>query len=102
MGPQRTYSIRPLSDAAFGAIIIFPPVNLLLLNVRKRQRSLSNSTSASTRRGKARRRKTHQAAEHRENVAGFAEPLETAIGERGNVRRESHAQQIDVVEHAVA
>src|SRR5580704_6412005 len=33
-GAQRTYSIKPSVGSAFGAIIIFPPVNLLLLKER--------------------------------------------------------------------
>ena len=52
--PQRTYSIRPLFTSALGAIIIVPPVNLLLLKVRNKQRRRSNSVSASTRTGNGR------------------------------------------------
>ena len=37
IGPHRTYSIKPSSISALGAIIMVPPVNLLLLKVRKRQ-----------------------------------------------------------------
>ena len=55
MGAQRTYSIRPSLGSAFGAIIILPPVNLLLLKVRKRQRRRSQFVSPSARNGKARR-----------------------------------------------
>src|SRR5450432_1267302 len=35
IGPQRTNSIKPSFTSAFGAIIMVPPVNLLLLKVRK-------------------------------------------------------------------
>src|SRR5579864_2059312 len=55
IGPQRTYSTRPSSTFAFGAIIMVPPVNLLLLNVTKRQRRSSNCSCPSTLVGKGRR-----------------------------------------------
>ena len=35
MGPQCTYSIVPLSIEAWGAIIILPPVYLLLLKANE-------------------------------------------------------------------
>src|SRR6202040_3772116 len=43
IGPQRTYSIRPSVASALGAIIILPPVNLLLLKERKRAGRRSHS-----------------------------------------------------------
>src|SRR3974390_257521 len=49
IGPQRTYSINPSLGSAFGAINIVPPVNLLLLNVKNRQRRSSHSLSSSQR-----------------------------------------------------
>jgi len=55
-GPQRTYSIRPSLVDACGAIIILPPVNLLLLKLKNRQRRRSISASPSARKGNARRR----------------------------------------------
>ena len=55
IGPQRTYSTKPSSISALGAIIIVPPVNLLLLKVRNRQGRLSKSFASSTRTGKGRR-----------------------------------------------
>jgi len=48
-------SISPSSVAASGAIIIVPPVNLLLLKLRKRQGRRSNSLSPATRTGNGRR-----------------------------------------------
>ena len=54
IGPQCTYSIAPLSMAACGAIIILPPVYLLLLKATNRQRRSSRSPSA--RKGNGRRR----------------------------------------------
>src|SRR5438270_7758329 len=57
MGPHRTYSTRPSFVSALGAIIIVPPVNLLLLKVRNKQRRRSNSVSPFTRTGNARRLK---------------------------------------------
>src|SRR5580704_729775 len=48
-GLQRTYSIWPSVGSAFGAIIIFPPVNLLLLKVRKRHGRRSQSAASPTR-----------------------------------------------------
>src|SRR5208283_3170372 len=53
--PQRTYSISPSSVRASGAIIIVPPVNLLLLKVKNRQRRRSNSSCSFTRTGNGRR-----------------------------------------------
>src|SRR5579875_156309 len=49
MGLQRTYSIFPSQASARGAIIIFPPVNLLLLKARKRHSRRSQSMAPSRR-----------------------------------------------------
>src|ERR1700723_3545218 len=49
IGPQRTYSIEPSPGSAFGAIIIFPPVNLLLLKVKNRLRLRFHSPALSRR-----------------------------------------------------
>ena len=85
---------------AFGAIIILPPVNLLLLKVRKRQRRRSNSVSSSARSGKRAAVEPRQANQHAENISQLTQALEAAIGGDGDVRREAHAQQIGEVELA--
>src|SRR4029077_16346767 len=54
IGPQRTYSIQPSVGSALGAIIIFPPVNLLLLKLRNNARRRSHSGAPSRRCGNAR------------------------------------------------
>src|ERR1700722_11458118 len=53
IGPHRTYSIKPSDGSALGAIIIFPPVNLLLLKVKNRLRLRFHSSELSSRCGNA-------------------------------------------------
>src|ERR1700677_722212 len=48
-GAQRTYSINPSVGSACGAIIIFPPVNLLLLKERNSAGSTFHSAAPSNR-----------------------------------------------------
>ena len=103
IGPQRTYSIRPSLISALGAIIIVPPVNLLLLKVRNRQRRCGRIPFApSTRTGKGRRLKRARVRKIEPEVAQFSPCAEAASAQRGHIRRETHAEQIDVMNDAVA
>ena len=101
MGPQRTYSIWPSEGSASGAIIIFPPVNLLLLKVRNKAGARSHSGASSNLWGKARWRRPSEAGENGKNVAKLAPALESAIGEFADVGGKSEAEQIEVIKLAV-
>ena len=94
MGPQCTYSIEPLSIEACGAIIILPPVYLLLLNATNRQRRSSRSPSA--RKGNGRRRSRARETSTPDQIAELSQEFQAAIGQRGDVRRETHVQRVDV------
>src|SRR5882757_10605028 len=56
IGPQRTNSMRASEGSALGAMSMVPPVYLLLLKDRNRQRRSSQFLSSSQRSVKARRR----------------------------------------------
>src|SRR6266852_1307430 len=98
MGPQRTNSISPSVGSASGAISIVPPVYLLLLNVRKRERPSSHSASLSQRRRPpAQLRHAHENAEQ---ISEIAKRFEHAIGQRGNIGGKTDAHKIEGVDFA--
>src|SRR6266581_1922909 len=98
IGPQRTISMNPSDGSACGAINIVPPVYLLLLKLRNRQRRSSQSGSSAQRNGAP--AQLHQPQENSQQVAELAERLEAAIRERGHIRRKAEAQQIERIELA--
>jgi len=73
IGPHRTYSISPSSVTASGAIIIVPPVNLLLLNVKNNERRRSNSLRSSNRTGNG-ADQPRQAKKNRQEIAKLPRP----------------------------
>ena len=79
-----------------------PPVNLLLLNVTKRQRRSSNWIASSTRVGKGPAVESSERQENRCEISEFPPCAEATEPQRGHIGRETHAQQIDVVDHTVA
>ena len=83
-----------------GAIIIFPPVNLLLLKVRNRQGRRSHSLCAVEAMRKGAVLELGEARENAKNVSEFAPALEAAIGEFADVGGKAKAQQIQKVNFA--
>ena len=86
-------------DRPCGAIIILPPVNLLLLKARKRQGRRSHSPAPSSRCGK---RQVLERARRKdaENIARLAQRLKRRLATSPTSAAKSQTQQIDEIEFA--
>ena len=98
MGPQRTNSMRPSLGSASGAIIMVPPVYLLLLKVRKRERTLIPVAVGVATHIEAAALELRDADEYAEQISEVAKGLEDAIGQRANIGGKPDAEKIEGID----
>ena len=87
-------------STACGAIIILPPVYLLLLKATNRHRRVvALAIGPQGKRAAAQARERNQ---HTHQITELSQKFQVAIGQRGDVRCEPHVQRIDVKKRLAA